>query len=201
MKLTSFRHTYGEQLQTIVQTHPFPLLRTPLLEIIFNENAGLYQLVQVDGVWQTKNHPYVINGHYDLKMTEGELQLKVTYTDHYRLDSITYEWQNGEFVEIDYHAPNSLGIPFDEAFTLAETLIFEEQDYATTVSVLTVILNELDPDDWRVRRLPEMLYFLGLAYELQGQEDEAVAAYWQLWHDYPTDPYALMAAAKLERQE
>ena len=107
-----------------------------------------------------------------------------------------YEWQNGEFVEISYHAPNSLGIPFDEAFTLAETLIFEEHDYATAVSTLNVILNELDPDDWRARRLPEMLYFLGLAHELQGQEDEAVAAYWQLWHDYPTDPYALMSLLK-----
>lgn len=201
VKLASFRHTYGEQLQTIIQTHPFPLLSTPLLGIISNENAGLYQLVQDDGIWQAKLHPYVINGHYDLKMTEGRLQLEVTYNDHYRLDSITYEWQNGEFVEIGYHAPNSLGIPFDEAFTLAETLIFEEQDYATAVSILTVIANELDTDDWRARRLPEMLYFLGLAHELQGQEDEAVAAYWQLWHDYPTDPYALMAAAKLERQE
>lgn len=201
VRLTSFRHAYGEQLQVTVQTHPFPHLSTPLLGIIANKDAGLYQLVQVNNIWQAKSHPYVINGQYDLTVTEGKLQLQITYTEHYRLDSITYEWQNGEFVEISYHAPNSLGIPFDEAFTLAETLIFEEQDYATAVSILNVIINELNTDDRLATRLPEILYFLGLAHEQQGQEDEAVAAYWQLWHDYPTDPYALMAAAKLEKQE
>lgn len=201
VKLTSFRHTYGQQLQITVQTHSFPLLDTPLLGIIFKEDARLYQLVQINGTWQAKRHPYIIDGQYNLTVTESKLQLQVTYTDNYRLDSITYEWQNGEFVEINRHAPNSLGIPFDEAFTLAETLIFEEQDYETAVSILNVIINELNTEDRLATRLPEMLYFLGLAHELQGQEDEAVAAYWQLWHDYPTDPYALMAAAKLERQE
>jgi len=56
--------------------------------------------------------------------------------------------------------------------------------------------------DWmcqsRVRNLPWLWYMLGLAYELEGMADQAVKTYWQLWHDYPESPYAIMAQYKLE---
>ena len=51
-----------------------------------------------------------------------------------------------------------------------------------------------EPD--RVR--PRLFYLLGLAYELSSNAREAVQAYWQLWHDYPDNPYTLMARRKLE---
>jgi len=41
-------------------------------------------------------------------------------------------------------------------------------------------------------------YLLGLAYELSGDEINAVAAYLKLWRDYPNSPYAIMAQAKLQ---
>ncbi len=50
----------------------------------------------------------------------------------------------------------------------------------------------------RVR--PYALYLLGLAYEQAGDSDNAVRAYWQLWHDYPTNPYSIAAQSKLERK-
>ena len=41
-------------------------------------------------------------------------------------------------------------------------------------------------------------YLLGLAYELAGDETNAVAAYLKLWRDYPNSPFAIMAQAKLQ---
>ncbi|MFZ6028574.1 MAG: tetratricopeptide repeat protein [Chloroflexota bacterium] len=43
-------------------------------------------------------------------------------------------------------------------------------------------------------------YLLALAYERAGDDPAAVQAYWQLWHDFPHSPYALMARAKLVHQ-
>jgi hypothetical protein len=40
-------------------------------------------------------------------------------------------------------------------------------------------------------------YLLGLAYELSGDEVNAVQTYWKLWHDYPESPYSLLARRKL----
>ena len=36
--------------------------------------------------------------------------------------------------------------------------------------------------------LPYLQYLLGLAYELTGDESNAVRLYWQIWHDYPKIP-------------
>jgi hypothetical protein len=42
------------------------------------------------------------------------------------------------------------------------------------------------------------LYTMGLTYELSGDAQKATEIYWQLWHDFPESPYALMAQYKLE---
>lgn len=49
------------------------------------------------------------------------------------------------------------------------------------------------------RLRPYLLYLRGLAYELSGDSQDAVGDYWQLWHDYPADPFAVIAQRKLER--
>jgi hypothetical protein len=41
-------------------------------------------------------------------------------------------------------------------------------------------------------------YLLGLAYELAGDEANALATYLQVWQNYSNSPYAIMAQAKLE---
>jgi hypothetical protein len=43
-----------------------------------------------------------------------------------------------------------------------------------------------------------LMYLLGLAYELTGDEANAVKTYWNLWHDYPETAYARLAESKLE---
>jgi hypothetical protein len=42
-------------------------------------------------------------------------------------------------------------------------------------------------------------YLLGLACEMTGDDARAVEQYLHVWEVYPTSPYAIMAAAKLER--
>jgi len=48
------------------------------------------------------------------------------------------------------------------------------------------------------RLRPYLLYLRGLAYELSADAKDAVSDYWQLWHDYPADPFAVIAQRKLE---
>ncbi len=106
------------------------------------------------------------------------------------------------FVEPSRYARNSLGVPFHEALDSAETLILENGNFAAAIPILTTIVDEFELADefgWRFSR-SKTLYLLGLAHEMQGNEAQAVAAYWRLWHDYLTNPYALMAAAKLKEK-
>jgi len=46
---------------------------------------------------------------------------------------------------------------------------------------------------------PAFYYTLGLAYELSGEEKNAVNTYWQLWRDYPESPFSQIAQFKLEK--
>ena len=45
---------------------------------------------------------------------------------------------------------------------------------------------------------PRYYYFCGLSFELSGDVQKATEIYWQLWHDYPDSPYALIAQYKLK---
>ncbi|MCP5100410.1 MAG: hypothetical protein GY943_33085, partial [Chloroflexi bacterium] len=208
VKLTTLWAGEEKIEEVLVGSHPFPLLDTPLIAILANGNFRLLQLIQKDEGWETRLQPvYYITDNYSLQMVEDDLQLDRlfnTNTLHSGIDRITYQWdaELEEFVEVSRHAANSLGIPFEEALDLAETLILENSDFAAAIPILTTIINEFDPTSesaWHFS-LPKTLYLLGLAHEMQGNETQAVAAYWRLWHDHPTDPYALMAAAKLEEK-
>jgi len=41
-------------------------------------------------------------------------------------------------------------------------------------------------------------YLCGLSFELSGDQQKAVEIYWEIWHDFPNSPYALLARYKLE---
>ena len=64
--------------------------------------------------------------------------------------------------------------------------------------MLTAVLAELRAQEELTWAIPRPLYLLGLAYELSGDEANAVDAYWTLWQTFPESPYALLAQAKLE---
>ena len=70
----------------------------------------------------------------------------------------------------------------DPAFIQEELLILRESPHFTCSFLLC----------------PRFLYLLGLASELANDEFSAVAAYLDLWRDYPGHPYTIMARFKLE---
>lgn len=60
-------------------------------------------------------------------------------------------------------------------------------------------------EDWRFRvdcieyKICDIFYYtLALAYELDGQQDQALNTYLYLWRDFPYSPYTLMSRYKLE---
>jgi hypothetical protein len=104
----------------------------------------------------------------------------------------------------------SLWIPSqDESIHRIESTLFSDARPADVITPLQSLLagtireyETWSQDDMayistpRIR--PYLQYLLGLAYELSGDEANAVHTYWQVWHDYPNNPYALMARHKLE---
>lgn len=59
-------------------------------------------------------------------------------------------------------------------------------------------LSESSEFDCDTRNLcPDYLYFLGLAYELSGDESNAVSTYLQLWREYPDSPFTIIVRTKL----
>jgi hypothetical protein len=104
-------------------------------------------------------------------------------------------------------------IPARQIFEETRKALYAGQDpNQVRVSLLALMQNpsfvcepKLNPDDsfkylgWPFPGYcPDFLYTLGLTYELSGDENGAVQAYWQLWHDYPESPYTLVARYKLE---
>ena len=77
-------------------------------------------------------------------------------------------------------------------------MILQEGDFEAAIATLTAVLTELNTAEELTYAIPRTLYLLGLAYELDGDEINAVHTYWGLWQNYPESPYALLAQAKLE---
>jgi hypothetical protein len=187
------------------EIHPLSSFPTPLITFFYNDGLTMYQIVQGESGWEVIHHlseNSVLD--YTLHLVEDTLQIDLVIdpaTSYGGIDGITFQWdaETDEFVEVSQHAPNSLGIPLHEALNTAETLILEDGDFTGTIPLLTAVVYEHDPTGQFafLVSLPKALYLLGLAHEMEGNEAEAVAAYWQLWYDHTSDPYALMAAEKL----
>lgn len=78
-------------------------------------------------------------------------------------------------------------------FLLGQITSFEAQNHVKAIQQLP-----LDPYRWKKESPPQVLYLLGLTYELNGQTQQAIETYLDLWQTYPDSPYAYMAWAKLE---
>lgn len=96
--------------------------------------------------------------------------------------------------------------PFEEKVNRIENKLFSEAHPAEVISPLDALLagdiresqNNGSGSSSPPTIRPYLQYLLGLAYELTGDEANAVHTYWRIWHDYPNNPYALMARHKLE---
>ena len=208
VKITTLRARQQEFEEISLDIHVTQPFDTPLIGIHSNNDFRISQLLQSEDGWTTKR--LMGNGittGYTLQFIDNTLQLDTLIdpmSTYKGTDRIRYHWdaETEGFIEVSRHANNSLDLPFEVALDSAESFIFEHNDFASAIPILTTIVNEFDPNiEYSYQfSLPKTLYLLGLAHELQGNESQAVAAYWQLWHDHPTDPYALMAASKLEEK-
>lgn len=87
-----------------------------------------------------------------------------------------------------------------QTITQIEKELFEEGNLIRAEESLDELLakNLFDSSGLDLVRA-HLIYLLALTHELSGDEETAVTLYWQLWHDYPSSPYALNASRKLER--
>ncbi|MBN1665840.1 MAG: hypothetical protein JW862_02085 [Anaerolineales bacterium] len=94
----------------------------------------------------------------------------------------------------------------DQQIQNVESLMFLENDPEAAVIILNQLLDEentlLDRGfmvhDQLPKVRPYLQYLLGLAYEMSGDETNAVLAYWTLWRDFPIHPLSYVAQQKLE---
>jgi hypothetical protein len=89
-----------------------------------------------------------------------------------------------------------------------EELLFVEQNPQAVIDELEPWFKSINPateDSWESyfieNTLPYRTYLLGLAYELNGEEQKAVETYYDLWQTYPESPFTIIARYKLEKME
>ncbi|MCA9872071.1 MAG: hypothetical protein KC441_00390 [Anaerolineales bacterium] len=170
----------------------------PLIFAIENENDTPKLKTWFD------NEGWYWLANYDFRQSQsGDSELVVSYEPRPYLDAYTeaiYGWNpdTQDFELLEKRADNSLGIPLDEAIAQAEALLLQEGKFEAAIPMLTAVLAELRAQNELTWAIPRPLYLLGLAYELSGDETNAVDAYWTLWQTFPESPYALLAQAKLE---
>lgn len=88
----------------------------------------------------------------------------------------------------------------------AENLLFNENDPEAAIEIIDSLLNKpfiiLDAASLEYDSLPNvqpyLQYLLGLAYDMAGDEQNAIIAYWNLWNDYPIHPLSYVVQQKLE---
>jgi hypothetical protein len=117
-----------------------------------------------------------------------------------------YQWDPSEQ---SYLLAESYPSPQQQGIEAAEKALFEANDPVKAIQVVQPLLKGkiMDPvTSWAEgnyvsgpsRTRPYLMYLLGLAYERTGDEVNAVRAYWQLWHDFPDNPYSFAARRKLQ---
>jgi hypothetical protein len=89
-----------------------------------------------------------------------------------------------------------------------EELLFVEQNPQAVINELEAWFKSINPateNSWESyyieNTLPYRTYLLGLAYELNGQDQKAIQTYYNLWQTYPENPFTTIARYKLEKME
>jgi hypothetical protein len=178
--------------------HPIVVVRSGnrlfTFQVLHSENTGPY-LERMVSYW-----PEIAN--FSLAPDPRGPKLTVTYPpDEYGPATEIYLWDG---------FANELKLEEDTLGDFAERAaqsIWQEGKAAEAIPALQSIVNYRPPIcnenypegcDQLLTERSRYHYLLALAYELTGDETAAVQTYWQLWHDFPHSPYALMARAKLE---
>jgi hypothetical protein len=127
-----------------------------------------------------------------------------------------YSWEESWFLlgwdasENALEKISSVQIEQDKQIRTVEDLLFEQDDFSGAIDALNQLLEYpwlliADERSQQYGNLPSirpyLQYILGLAYEMSGDETNAVLAYWTLWHDHPIHPLSYIVQQKLERKK
>ena len=116
-----------------------------------------------------------------------------------------------EYIDVyDYYYYWNSKSQLFEQINILEYLLFEDGDFKNAITLLQKQIETYEPYQnflieqeeecgWYGYRFtyPNLLYLLGLAYELNGDTDLAIQTYYNLWQQAPESGYALMARSKL----
>jgi hypothetical protein len=124
----------------------------------------------------------------------GELLLTVDFLpSDIRFRNLSLRWNPAleDFEIVATDLPYYLGTSRYDLVEQAKVMLFEEERFAETAVMLSYFTTNYEVE------LPETLYLLAVAYELSGQDQQAVETYWQLWRDFPDSSFAAMSRRKL----
>lgn len=151
----------------------------------------------------------IIHGSYYLYTINppGELTITLTeetdevYTYSLSVDGSSEEPQLMQVGKSANIKPSSYMAEYWNLFATEQEFFNSNTSLNDFVSQLTVIYDVTagceDDENFYCELRIENEYLLALAYELQGNDAEAVSRYYTIWTSYPDSPYAMMAAAKL----
>lgn len=120
---------------------------------------------------------------YTIRQSDVNFEIEVVRNDY----SSLFLWSNKKSA-IVYDFQETDQSPLRKA---EEALLIRWQPSEAIPSLESILEN---PDFEN----PYLVYLLGLAYELTGDRDKAVQAYWELWQKYPVSLYARFAQAKID---
>jgi tetratricopeptide (TPR) repeat protein len=144
----------------------------------------------------TRTYPLEDVESYSVQRTGSRFEIQVDYLTEEGGKREGYEWNtytdSFNLVEELWETPPEE--TRDEIIVQAENTLLREGNPTEAIPLIQRALDH--PEDSFIPR-ERIYYLLGLAYELLGDGRNAVQTYWQLWHDYPDSPYALMARHKL----
>jgi hypothetical protein len=133
---------------------------------------------------------------YAIETHNGVTQLRTTYSRPADCEACgeVHEWDaaNLAFYYVDREpAPDQ-----QAAVEAAEAMLFDTGDAAQARPLYEAALSV---GDEFLR--PRILYGRALAAELDGDTAQAVAGYWQVWHEHPGSPFGVMAEMKLSLRD
>lgn len=104
-----------------------------------------------------------------------------------------------EGLSLDYLTSGlDMPLPLVPDIASIEKSIFLDEDIPTAVQQINAALPHCQRKEYEPYDCGRLHYFLGLAHELSGNEQDAVKAYWQLWQQYPDSLYTVMARQRLK---
>jgi hypothetical protein len=122
---------------------------------------------------------------YNVSSKNGSLELEITVnTEYCKYCTDIYRWEDDSF---------SPYYPQKEQANQAEVAFLADWKLDEAIPLLKTATQDTSYSGY-----PRLLYLLGLAYELTGDEVHAVQTYWTLWREHPESVYARLAKAKLE---